>query len=101
MTAVDTSPDARRLIADLRALAARTGTELGAQRLAWTDTWGQARALERAPLAELGVSVEVDEAGNLWATLPGQRPETLIIGSHIDSVPDGGWLDGCLGVLAG
>jgi N-carbamoyl-L-amino-acid hydrolase len=43
----------------------------------------------------------VDEAGNLWATLAGQRPETLVIGSHLDSVPDGGWLDGCLGVMAG
>ena len=46
------------------------------------------------------MTVEIDEAGNLWATLEGDSPDTLIIGSHIDSVPDGGWLDGCLGVLS-
>jgi len=95
------APDAARLLADLRALAALTATEHGAQRLAWTDTWARARAWERERLDELPVSVEIDEAGNLWATLAGERPETLVLGSHIDSVPDGGWLDGCLGVLAG
>jgi len=95
------APDAGRLLADLRSLATLTATERGAQRLAWTDTWAQARSWERELLAELPVTVDLDEAGNLWATLPGERPETLILGSHIDSVPDGGWLDGCLGVLAG
>jgi len=94
-------PDGGRLVADLRSLAAMTGNERGAQRVAWTDTWAKARAWERELLAELPVSVEVDEAGNLWATLAGERPEALILGSHIDSVPDGGWLDGSLGVLAG
>jgi hypothetical protein len=39
-------------------------------------------------------------AGNQWATLRGASPQAVVIGSHIDSVPDGGWLDGCLGVLA-
>jgi N-carbamoyl-L-amino-acid hydrolase len=95
------APDADRLLADLHALADLTATEQGAQRLAWTNTWAQARAWERELLAELPVTVELDEAGNMWATLAGERPETLILGSHIDSVPDGGWLDGALGVLAG
>jgi N-carbamoyl-L-amino-acid hydrolase len=89
-----------RMLGDLRALAEFSGTERGAQRVAWTDTWAKAREWERGLLAELPVTVEVDEAGNQWATLEGERPEALIIGSHIDSVPDGGWLDGCLGVLA-
>lgn len=93
--------DADRLIRDLRELARLTGTDRGAQRLAWTDTWARAREWERALLSDLPVEVEVDEAGNQWATLPGASPQSLIIGSHIDSVPDGGWLDGCLGVLAG
>jgi len=93
--------DPARLLGDLRALAELTATEAGAQRLAWTHTWATARDFERELLAELPVTVEVDEAGNLWATLPGERPEALILGSHIDSVPDGGWLDGALGVLAG
>ncbi len=43
----------------------------------------------------------MDAAGNLWATLPGASPDFVAVGSHIDSVPDGGWLDGALGVLAG
>ena len=92
--------DARRMIAELRELAQLTGDERGAQRLAWTDVWARAREWERGLLAELPVEVEVDEAGNQWATLPGRSPKVLIIGSHIDSVPNGGWLDGCLGVLS-
>jgi hydantoinase/carbamoylase family amidase len=94
------SADPARMLADLRALAELTGDERGAQRVAWTDTWARAREWERGLLAELPVNIEIDEAGNLWATLEGQSAETLIIGSHLDSVPDGGWLDGCLGVLS-
>jgi hydantoinase/carbamoylase family amidase len=93
--------DSDRLLADLRALAALTANERGAQRLAWTPVWSTARAWLGERLDQLPVDVDVDEAGNLWATLRGASPGTLIIGSHIDSVPDGGWLDGCLGVLAG
>src|SRR5579859_429359 len=92
--------DARRMIAELRELARLTADERGAQRVAWTDMWATAREWERSLLAELPVEVDRDEAGNLWATLPGDSPQSLIIGSHIDSVPNGGWLDGCLGVLS-
>ena len=92
--------DGRRMIAELRELAELTGDERGAQRLAWTDVWARAREWERGLLGELPVDVDRDEAGNVWATLPGASPKTLIIGSHIDSVPNGGWLDGCLGVLS-
>jgi N-carbamoyl-L-amino-acid hydrolase len=92
--------DARRMIAELRELARLTGDERGAQRLAWTDTWAKAREWERSLLAELPVEVDRDEAGNVWATLAGRSPQALIIGSHIDSVPNGGWLDGCLGVIS-
>jgi N-carbamoyl-L-amino-acid hydrolase len=92
--------DARRMIAELRELAQLTGDERGAQRLAWTDTWARAREWERELLAELPVDVDIDEAGNLWATLEGRSSQAVIIGSHIDSVPNGGWLDGCLGVLS-
>lgn len=88
------------MLANLRELAELTGSERGAQRVAWTDTWAKAREWERGLLAELPVTVDVDEAGNQWATLEGASPETLIIGSHIDSVPDGGRLDGSLGVLS-
>jgi N-carbamoyl-L-amino-acid hydrolase len=92
--------DPERMLGDLRTLAELTATERGAQRVAWTDTWARAREWERTLLEELPVTVEVDEAGNQWATLEGDSPDALIIGSHIDSVPDGGWLDGCLGVLS-
>jgi hydantoinase/carbamoylase family amidase len=88
------------MIAELRELARLTGDERGAQRLAWTDGWSRAREWERGLLAELPVEVEIDEAGNLWATLEGRSPKALVIGSHLDSVPNGGWLDGCLGVLS-
>jgi N-carbamoyl-L-amino-acid hydrolase len=92
--------DVQRMIAELRELAQLTGTERGAQRVAWTDTWAKAREWERRLLNELPVEVQIDEAGNQWATLRGAAPQAVIIGSHIDSVPDGGWLDGCFGVLA-
>lgn len=94
-------PDARRVIADLRELAQRTSTPEGAQRLAWGPVWREARAWFRDKVAPLGLRIETDPAGNNWVTLPGQRDTTLIVGSHLDSVPNGGWLDGCLGVVAG
>jgi N-carbamoyl-L-amino-acid hydrolase len=92
--------EASRVIADLRALADLTGGPDGARRLCWTDEWLQARGFLRERLAELPVTVDVDEAGNLWAVLEGARPETVVVGSHVDSVPNGGWLDGALGVMA-
>ena len=86
-----------RVLADLRELEELTR----GRRLAWTPDWMRARQWLRERLAELPVEVETDEGGNLWATLPGARPEFVAVGSHIDAVPDGGWLDGALGVLAG
>jgi N-carbamoyl-L-amino-acid hydrolase len=90
-----------RTLDDLRELAALTGDERGAQRVAWTDTWQAARDWLRGKLAQLPVTVETDAAGNVWATMEGESPSALVIGSHLDSVPDGGRLDGALGVLAG
>src|SRR5919201_3728303 len=54
----------------------------------------------RAKLAELPCTIEIDQAGNLWAALVGQSPDVVVVGSHIDSVPHGGWLDGCLGITS-
>jgi hydantoinase/carbamoylase family amidase len=94
--------DAGRVVADLRELQGRTGTERGAQRLCWTETWQAARGFADQLLAEIGLEPESDEAGNRWARLDGADPgaPALALGSHIDSVPDGGWLDGALGVMA-
>jgi hydantoinase/carbamoylase family amidase len=94
------SVDADRVIADLRELQRRTGDDRGAQRLCWGEGWRQARAFLRELLAELALEPEVDEAGNAWAYLPGEAEPALALGSHLDSVPDGGWLDGALGVMA-
>jgi N-carbamoyl-L-amino-acid hydrolase len=96
-----TAYDPHRVISDLRTLADRTGGPEGSRRLAWTPEWLEARALFRESLATLPVEIDTDEAGNLWAVLRGERPETLVVGSHLDSVPKGGWLDGALGVMAG
>src|SRR6188508_2601493 len=94
--------DPGRVVADLRELRSLTGDDDGAQRVAWTDTWKTANDWLRDELAAIdGVSVESDAAGNLWATAPGDSERFLIIGGHLDSVPDGGWLDGVLNVLAG
>lgn len=90
-----------RTISDLKELRAFSSDENGAQRVAFTETWAQTRQWLRAKLADLPVETHMDAAGNLWSTLPGERPEALIIGGHMDSVPNGGWLDGCLNVLAG
>ncbi|MBD0281153.1 MAG: Zn-dependent hydrolase [Thermoleophilaceae bacterium] len=93
--------DARRVIADLRELDRLTGGPDGARRVCWTKEWLRARELLRERLEDVGgVAVAQDEAGNLWATLPGDRDGTVAVGSHLDSVPNGGWLDGALGVMA-
>ncbi len=95
------SYEPQRVIASLQELAARTGGAEGSRRLAWTPEWVEARTLLRESLATLPVEVEQDEAGNLWVYLRGERPDTIVVGSHLDSVPKGGWLDGALGVMAG
>jgi beta-ureidopropionase / N-carbamoyl-L-amino-acid hydrolase len=93
--------DPKRTVAELRELRRLTSDENGAQRVAFTPTWLAARAWLREKLAALPVEVHSDEAGNLWATLEGESEKALVIGGHLDSVPSGGWLDGCLNVLAG
>jgi N-carbamoyl-L-amino-acid hydrolase len=96
------SLDSSRVIADLRQLRALTSDgQGGAQRVAWGPVWRTARQWFQDKVKELGLETERDGAGNLWASLPGARADSLVIGSHLDSVPSGGWLDGCLGVVAG
>jgi hydantoinase/carbamoylase family amidase len=92
--------DAARVVADLRELDRRTGGPDGAQRLCWTDKWRDAQAMLGELLAELAIEPERDAAGNVWALIEGEREPALALGSHLDSVPDGGWLDGALGVMA-
>src|SRR5580693_3953246 len=91
----------KRTVAELKELRALTGDENGAQRVAFTETWSRARAWLREKLQALPLEIHSDPAGNVWATLSGQSERSLLIGGHIDSVPNGGWLDGCLNLLAG
>ncbi|QYM78129.1 Zn-dependent hydrolase [Horticoccus luteus] len=94
--------DPRRTIEELKELRRLTGDENGAQRVAFTPVWVATRAWLRAKLDAIPqLQTHVDAAGNMWSTLPGESPRALLIGGHMDSVPNGGWLDGCLNVLAG
>src|SRR5919108_6296019 len=90
-----------RTVAELRELQELTGDENGAQRVAWTYTWERARDWLRGKVAETGAQESIDAAGNQWFTLAGGSERALLIGGHIDSVPNGGWLDGSLNVAAG
>jgi len=93
--------DPSRTVAELEELRELTGDENGAQRVAWTDIWENARDWLRTRLAGTGAVEEVDPAGNQWFTLRGASDRALLIGGHLDSVPNGGWLDGSLNVTAG
>ena len=90
-----------RTVAELHELQELTGDENGAQRVAWTETWERARGWLCDKVVSTGAEEEIDEVGNQWFTLPGASDRALLLGGHIDSVPNGGWLDGCLNVLAG
>src|SRR5579864_8916760 len=89
-----------RTVAELRELRELTGDENGAQRVAWTESWERAREWLRRKVGPTGAIEEIDEAGNQWFTLAGGEGKALLLGGHIDSVPNGGWLDGCLNVMA-
>jgi len=91
----------RRTVEELRELQELTGDENGAQRVAWTETWEQAREWLRGKVAKTGAEESVDAAGNQWFTVRGGSDQAVLIGGHIDSVPNGGWLDGALNVMAG
>jgi len=95
------TPNPKRTVEELKDLRVLTGDENGAQRVAFTEKWTTARTWLKEKLKALPVEVHADAAGNLWATLKGKSDQALIMGGHIDSVPNGGWLDGCLNTLAG
>jgi len=95
------SLEPRRTVEELRELQELTGDENGAQRVAWTETWERAREWLRSKVAGSGAEEIVDVAGNQWFTVRGSGDRAVLIGGHIDSVPNGGWLDGALNVMAG
>jgi beta-ureidopropionase / N-carbamoyl-L-amino-acid hydrolase len=87
----------QRLLATLEALRniGRCGT--GVHRPALTPADLEARLWLRARLAELGFDARLDRFGTVLGRTPGDAP-AILIGSHTDTVPQGGWLDGALGV---
>src|SRR6266699_1440704 len=91
----------KRTVAELKELRQLTSDENGAQRVAFTKTWLKAREFLRSKVAGLPLEIHNDAAGNTWFTLRGESEKAVLIGGHMDSVPNGGWLDGCLNVLAG
>lgn len=95
----ENEPDGGRVVQLLRQLSALTSDPAGAQRVAWTAMWRKAREFLVTQLEGLPVEITTDPAGNLWARLPGLREQTVVLGSHLDSVPGGGWLDGAYGVM--
>ena len=98
---MNTPLNPKQTVAELKELRALTGDDNGAQRIAFTPMWTKTRAWLKDKLAALPVETHTDAAGNLWATLRGESEQCLLIGGHMDSVPNGGWLDGCLNILAG
>ena len=98
---MERAQNSHQVISDLRELAALTSTPDGAQRVAWGPVWRQARDWYAGKVRALGLQVRTDAAGNRWIMLEGDSRETVIIGGHLDSVPNGGWLDGALGMMVG
>src|SRR5919197_6372442 len=93
--------DPGRAVAGLRELARLTGDDDGAQRVAWTDTWRTALEWFKGELAGIdGVGVDSDEAGNIWATAPGDSGRFVVIGGHLGSVPHSGRLGRAPHVIA-
>ncbi|MDQ0203204.1 Zn-dependent hydrolase [Pectinatus haikarae] len=92
---------AKDVIKDLRELASLTSDADGAHRVAWTPTWDKAQDWFKKKMKLEGAEISVDSANNVWAKIQGEINEAILIGSHLDCVPNGGWLDGALGVVAG
>lgn len=94
---------AARIVARLDALNAASDDEGGLTRLTLSPAHARAVAMVRGWMEEAGLAVRLDAAGNLVGRREGSHAQarTLIIGSHIDSVRNGGRFDGPLGVMLG
>lgn len=98
MPAIPVNPD--RLLADLDHLRTIGAVGTGVSRMAFTDEDIAARRWLAEQMAEAGLEVTVDACGNLFGLPPGDAP-CLLVGSHSDTQPLGGWLDGIYGVTCG
>ena len=90
---------AQTLMADLAALDQIGRTDAGLYRIAWTPAFREGRDWLKRRFAAAGLRVVEDAAANVWGWWDVGSGPALVMGSHIDSVPDGGTYDGPLGVL--
>lgn len=90
-----------RLLQDLGDLSAIGGrADGGLDRLAWSEADLEGRRWFAQRLRDTGLEVRTDEALNVFGHLPGASGPFLLTGSHLDSVPSGGPLDGAYGAVA-
>lgn len=87
-----------RLIADLRELATFGQFKTGVNRPAFSAADMAAREWLRERMAATGLSAVIDNVGNVYGRMDSAE-QAVLIGSHSDTVPFGGWLDGSLGVI--
>jgi N-carbamoyl-L-amino-acid hydrolase len=93
--------DVGRIAADIAALRELTVPDRPYTRRAFTPVYAQGRQWLSVAMADAGLHPEMDAAGNLVGRSPGPDRASVAIGSHIDTVPDGGAYDGVAGVVAG
>lgn len=92
--------DTRRMLADLDALRGIGAVETGVVRPAYSETDRLARAWLVERMEAAGLAVCVDVIGNVFGLPPGED-KCILVGSHSDTQPEGGWLDGAYGVIVG
>ena len=93
------SLDPNAVLRRLREVDARSG----GQRVAWSAVWREEQALLDTLVRELVPDARIasDAFANRWYVLDGDSADAVLLGSHTDCVPGGGWLDGVLGIHAG
>lgn len=95
-----TSIDGSRLLGDLRALAKIGAYKTGVHRPTYSPEDVESRHWLVARMREAGLTPEIDGIGNVIGGAPGDKPK-LLLGSHVETQPHAGWLDGALGVIYG
>ncbi len=92
------SIDGQRLLDDLRVLRGFGATGTGVVRPTFSDADMAARHWLREQMEAAGLDATIDGVGNVVGRSPNPAP-ALLIGSHSDTQPTGGWLDGAMGVM--
>jgi len=95
---IDINPD--RLLTHLRTLATFGADGRGVNRVAFSEADASARRWLSERLEKAGLQASIDRIGNVYGRARNSK-RTILLGSHTDSVPTGGWLDGALGVIYG